>query len=385
MLLQDATFNKAKSTPEDYEQVPRIGWIVWHEVGPISQTWTEAEAILAKNGLDPAPFPRTTNKGAYLMAIDEVREGSRSTDLRILPRPIRETSEAIRHSIIIERVTADDALSHASELLISFNKLASEIEFTNGKPDSVDVNKIAIEEKIKVGYARYCERVYKWTLGKYVTLLLDRCHAVSVRSTGGVWFVPDAYTPTVKALEAAFTDFGAGCIFYRHPVIDTVEWRRNVATMADREMAVELRSMKDALEGIKAEAKQDGKVRSKTLDTQLSHYKRVIAKAEAYESLLSYRAGDVRQVISDLEKDIRDILSGKFEGIRITGKDKEEKPPKIAPKRGRTGKRKPKTEKAKAPEPVAIKKIARTKTRPVNGKSVTSERAIKKTADTVPF
>jgi len=312
---------------EQYEGISKLGDLFWFEAGPVDQTWDVARSILEKHGFDPKLIPTQHARRVFRRALkSSVVEISRQTGTRAIVRTAAETIEYIRRQVTLETISDKkraEVINYRRQMSATFDKGTEEIsfEFDKGFP----------EAEFRTTYTkwedRYRGRINPKTILGMAINVSRMWNSVPVRRHGGVWFAPESFSAEVKQMKLVFADFGNGCKFYSHPVVDTARWRKDASELVNRELMGEIDHLGNDLKKLMEDAASDGEVSERALEGKLKVFKRVLDRAEPYETLLNYRAKAVRDGVKSLQDSIRKLMMGEMEGIAVkkgNGKIKEE-------------------------------------------------------------
>lgn len=314
-------FHGALLATSDAQDIPRLGHLVWYDIGPVDQARPDVRQLLADAGIDPKLLPSPSKSKAYHCALKEIRQMG-TGDVRVLVRPVYNKLSAIRHAVTVEMVKNDN-LEYRCEMFTVFQKDAGNVDFvTDGQSDRDDHWK----ETIEIAMDRHMNHVTPQEIRNFVGYDMNRMNAVSCRSRGGLWFVPSAHTSRLVKLQTFVESMACGSWMHAHPVLDTGDWRSNVADYVERDFDVEIGSFKADVEAILDDARANGGiVKRKMLETKIKNFNEIQTKAGMYERLLNYRADHIRTEVAEQCEQLEAIVRGEVDEFTATVPYKERK------------------------------------------------------------
>jgi len=298
--------------------IPRLGHLFWFEVGDISQSWDLSKEILERNGFDPDSLPITNAKRAFFLGLKYVREVMVKENINFIVRPLPDKGDFVRRQVTMEKLEENgEELEYEKELIVHFEKSSGKISFEKSQDwDSMDES---FKNKLIGRMRRFQNRISKKVLLDWTAYEWKRWNAISVRSTGGVWFVPEVSTGAVERVKKVYEDFGEGSKFYASPVLDVEEGdlsKEDLAGFVDRDFDTEIRWFNSQLDDmIEVASLNGGEIKEKALDTKIASYDRIVSKAEMYEKILGYTAKRIRRSCEEATDKIKSIQSGSVEGL----------------------------------------------------------------------
>jgi len=293
----------------DANNIPRIGHLFWYEVGGIDQSWQDAEAIFAKNKIDPTLLPKPTRKKAYHSALKSIRKMGAGLQVRILARPVDATTKRIRHQITIESVSGD-TLEYYCEMFTQLDRETGDVQFETGAHGDYNERDEAMQQLIEEEVRRHMDHITPQALRNFIAYEGHRLTAVCCRPRGGLWFVSEQHTKRMRSVQKLVEDFGDSWL-HLHPVLDTTDWRSNIADYVERDFDVEIGKFTADVDTILDEAKGNaGVVKQRVLETKIANFNQIQTKAAMYESLLNYRATHLREEVKKQCDRIEQIIRG---------------------------------------------------------------------------
>jgi hypothetical protein len=289
--------------------IDTAGAVVWWRLAggldleKLKAAWTAAE--LPERWLPEAPSPEV----ALRRAVGELR-GSRQ-----LVRPLEGTKG---WAVIKESATGDD-LDYSKALVVA--KLNKVGKATIGAgPGGLDPQGDSLPDIVRMigevtaAFTR-CENEYpSGAVSGWLCDIVSLLGAVSLRDTGGVYFVPrdslDQWNKVAEALRVTSAHVVLGM-----PALRTSDAVDAILDALTQEMNTETTRLDDDVAG--------GKLGKRALNTRLMQINSLGAKLGRYETLLGARLDDIRTKLSQCEVavtgailaiDPNDDLAGSLEG-----------------------------------------------------------------------
>lgn len=256
----------ATSTFIAVENIDTAGSAVWWRLsGGLNLAALEA-AWLAE-GLDPDLLPHAPTPAVALCRAAKTQAGPRTL--------VRSLDAGKGWAVVAERASGEN-LDYAVEARLYLDA-ASQLVV---KPAE---HKRAAE--LKASYRRHLEDLIQADVSPWLCKLMNSVHAVSLRDTGGVYFVPrthlDHWKSMVKAIRAASSHVVLGM-----PCMRTDEAIEAILDAISQEVAAEANAL-DAELARSADPDADApKLGDRALENRLAKADRVKAKVAAYEGLL---------------------------------------------------------------------------------------------------
>ena len=325
MASNGTPFSGAALSAQIYDGLDRLGHLVWQDVGDVEGiSFDEARKIIAANGGEADHFPPQDKKKAYHQALRRFRVMDKSADNRVLIRPLPSsgTGKMLRHQVTLETASklkdGSEGLDYRRELFVSFDRETQEIAVTKES----GAKWTALDKEFKQSFTRtfddLADKILRRDLQLYAILRIRSTGAVAMRQSGGLWFVPEEHTSTVRVLESVFEDFERGCTFYAHPILDTTKWRAKVAGNFDTSVESDIDDETQALQALieRGKTEKEG-ISARLLNTRLGALDKLVTKTGMYERLLNFRAEKVRKSVEALQRLGRRALSGDISGLNI--------------------------------------------------------------------
>lgn len=214
-------------------KVEYLGYLLWFTVCDLRVTREELAEVFSEAGLDlrhlPKPIcPRDAFRRASKEGETKRAEISDGRFLNILIREVRMDSDAIIRHMVREVVDSKNVRLEylpVAELRLDGNLLLA----TPFRPlEEIEMKALnAVKEAYEVERNCYNGR----TIRDILFDILEDCRPVAVRPSGGVYFVPRQFEPTLRALQrfvdgvSAFATAGRKSRLWTVPVVDAEEHR----------------------------------------------------------------------------------------------------------------------------------------------------------------
>lgn len=160
-------------------------------------------------------------------------------------------------------------------------------------------------------YKDLCANIHADTIRSIIRNYLVSLNAISVKPSGGVYFVHLSRQPTVDSLQELVQRVGQGCSFHQLPLLDTVEQREMLTDAFQTEVEDEIRKLNGEIVGLNDKVK-GGKVPVTKYAEFQAKYQAILDRSEDYTRVLGLaqgRAGAALELAFDALMD----LSGRID------------------------------------------------------------------------
>jgi hypothetical protein len=337
----------------------QIGAIVYWACEGVSIESDKLKKVFQKHKLDEARWfpPPIESSVVFSKALREVkRDGHLSTeDGRVLIRPINKSDTEIVIGVVDEtRDKAKQDLTYDVPCKVVFTKE------TDQRPASVAIKgkqhpaAVAIKQTFNDLKDKYITRDITRML---VRNIYRRMGSICLRSTGGVYFAPAAYTDEVQKHQDVVESLG-GSEFYFIPIYGDAVTKNNLGRQVKRSLEEELKELQVKLQEFKTEKAP----RPDTAARRVEDFKALKDKVSMYSSMLSLKVGDLNQGIKDAAQGMKALL-GDLEKARDEKKTKRSEDSKEKRAQRRKDRKEAKGKKNGAPKKkTAKKKVSKKKT-----------------------
>jgi len=215
LTIGDTKVAVAQDTPFDV-----LGRITWYSVRKMRILHEDLDRILEKEGVPPNLRPRKTRDvDAFKSAVrsvegkDYIVENETSVD----PTTVRLKVDP-RSMLVVSRVH-----DHVSDSL----PVRVKATFTESKTIDFFGGDLAVHQRIENEYADLRVTYRDEDIRTMASRAIHAAYAVNVKQTGGVYFIPETFAPSVESV-ARVIDQLPGCEMVSLPVIDREPERKTV-------------------------------------------------------------------------------------------------------------------------------------------------------------
>lgn len=323
--------------PDDEKEVkvPVLGVLAWTSVADCRIAREDLEAALRASNLDLKFMPRNLNprdafRRATAFDVEKHQEIVPGRYLNMLIRDVEETpNEMVKHVVREVIDEKNHRLDYRSVVKLTLRTTVEvKTAKTSGRrpkgqpkvtrqyshqgleierlvPDLYEPEEALIARVVKDFAIN--EKHYDGThMRIIVNSVLDACRTVSVRPSGGVYFIPHEYEQTVEGLRVFLNNHldkktvtNNHSRLYRVPVVDSQEQRDNIAESLEDQVKEASRS----LVGEMTEVIKTGKnIRTKTAENYLTRARDLMRLVKEYEDLLQSEITGVQATLELTEK-----------------------------------------------------------------------------------
>jgi hypothetical protein len=272
-----------------------LGDLIW---------WTLAEAKIerptlesiwtsAKLALEYLPDPPTAEK-ALKSAVREAAIGQPDRLIRLGKEDVAE----IVYGIVQEMKLTDGSLAYAQETRVVLDRKTETV--TADQPE----NQLA-----KVIATRFAELRSVHTsddVRRAMMRALDACAAITLRESGGIYWIPAPYAETVRRLQGAIEKIGSSHV-YLLPVHSSADAKRTLGDAAKLAIEDELAALKTEVEGFIASPPD----RPSTLVRRLDAFEELKNRAALYRDVLQVHVTDLDATLTGLTVAVEGLLNQK--------------------------------------------------------------------------
>lgn len=267
-----------------------LGHLLWWQLNGSRINHDELVAAAERHSLAPKVLPAEVKpvqafRRAWRHATSKLEDG-------LMLRPIAETEDEVVVGLVREKpneVRRD--LDYDVVARIAFDKVSSKI--------SADAEHSLIEQ-IRDLYRHHLAHTTE-DIRSMMTSFLGEA-GVSLRDSGGVYFVPAAHTGQLEALCRVVEEVGHNRTF-RLPIVDTPATRNTLREVAERSLDDEVRELEEELAGFDFK-----KVRDSTLERRLEAFEYLRNRASLFAGVLTFKADGLAQRVSAMQAQVRHHL-----------------------------------------------------------------------------
>jgi hypothetical protein len=314
-------------------QLPLIGYTVFWRLSGIRVSHPNLERALQATGFDKylpvPPTPRVALRRALaewikakqriartlqLQQDDEDQDTNDGHRSRTLIRIInRAGSEHLFYALVAEDIDFSAlGLSYGTALRILLHKKTGEMICTTDAEGVIDAQRESqqITNELAPYWRQYRDLFISRDLSQMMREIIDGMNAVSLRQSGGVYFVPASERDSLLRLRQLIADIPR--VVDRDPFVcalgvpNAVDAKRGLSNAVHAGLLDEINSLRGELGRM---SESGDRVREKTIAQRLVVYKRLKAKAEMYQDLLGIRQDQVRAGVAELEREALNLLA----------------------------------------------------------------------------
>lgn len=240
-------------------------------------------------GLDPKLLPSPPSPETAL--------GRAVRELQTKRQLVRPLARRGLWAVVEERVEAGNELAYRTLVRAIYNQAApDDLELV--RVDATTAEFVALNGQIVANYKRFRGELDQSDISAWLVDLTSRSNAVSLRDTGGIYFVPRDSVESWRKVVAALRAVSAHQIF----TIPAMKNSEAIEAISDA-VAIEAEAIAVAMERELA-ATGDDALGERALATRALQCQNTIAKIAAYEGLLDVQLLKVRERIERLSADV---------------------------------------------------------------------------------
>jgi len=248
----------------------KFGSNIWWTVPELAKDGLEVQSILKKHGFAEEDMPLPNKRTEVSRAVSSFHNLRTKEDKRITISP-KENDKEVVYAILDYQQESSDEVSFNQGTTIRYSKV----------DDTVNVEGKLVDDvvfQIDVYKGKVTDDDVRAFLGR----VIHKCRGVAKRPTGGIYFIPDTYEPTIRAAQRVLAEIDAGAKLYIEGVVDGIQERQNVWDSVELEIECELSKTLDAVERIGRSAK--------CVKTQQAKLDGIVELMEVYKGLLGEEA-----------------------------------------------------------------------------------------------
>ncbi len=317
MIMTDELTRYQAATEKREEEI--LGRIAIASQRDVSIRHTEVEVILARHGL--AEFaPGAPSDADLYRRLTSAAKTSRvplgdGLFGNVLLRQVHDGPVEIVRRVVIEVVDgANQRLEHAQILDVCFVKDQAQVIRRQAEGywnASEQVRNLATSTAASIigQYSAQRGHVNGDALRSVSKRVIDSCHAISLRSTGSVYFIPRAHTEPLKRLEAAAREL-PGCQVDTLALLEEGEGHQRdlVRNAAEADLSAQCRRLLEEIGSLTADNTELSNRRKASLSAE---FRQLSARIAAHEELLASTLQQTRIEFTMLQHSVISSLSEK--------------------------------------------------------------------------
>jgi len=270
-------------------QFPSLGAICWWNIRNVSILREKLIEVLKACGIDEK-FARVHNyRAAFIRSLKEMEEN------RII-RLVEENSAAMVYQFTTETKIdqIDVKLQYDPETLVVVDKI--KYRATKVIEDCIS-GRADIRQKLIDLFDEKKDKYHSSDITRLIQrIFAEKADIISLRETGGVYFVPSEFQNILQAV-AQFVNSVGGSSFEHFPLPDVEACRTVVANAANNEMMVDLKKMDEEMQLVE---KGEKEVTGKWHDNKAKEIEKLKKRIDRYLGLLS--DGAAKHLTDNYEK-----------------------------------------------------------------------------------
>lgn len=269
-----------------------IGYFVWWSIRDLLVNKTIFNDLLSSNGLPPYSKKEDTvaaNRSAFLKSVREVKISSSE----FLIRKISKTAEKYTFGLVDESVNREgEQLGYQHSATMTYYPETGSLS-CNAAHRAFD----AVMEK----YKKYQGSYNSDDIRDYLLEALKLHHRISVRSRGGIYFLPESSNKFIDSVEKLLEELPGDCELSIAPQIDMEQSKKSVYKAFVSELRGKISSFKEELAN-------DSLKRKSAWTKRLEDFKELKKEVEFYQESLQFQVSDITKDLEDLSGDVRKKL-----------------------------------------------------------------------------
>lgn len=272
-----------------------LGDLVWWSLSEAQIDRTSLESKWLPTGLPSELLPELpTVEKALKVAVRESQVGLPDRLIRLA----RNDEEALVFGVVREQRHEDGLLTYQMEARISLDRAAGTLTLDHPEHD--------VAANISVRFEQHCRSHTPDDVRRTITRTLATFSAVTLRESGGIYWIPAPYAQSVRKLQTAIESIG-NSRFHLLPVHDSVDANRALGDVAKK-------SLEEDLEELKAEVQKflsSPPERPSTLVRRFESFEALRARAQLYREILHVQVTDLDTQLDQLTVSVERLLAAK--------------------------------------------------------------------------
>ena len=269
-----------------------LGDLVWWTLSDASTPRATLEALWTGAGLPNTLLPEVpTADKAFKTAVRACQVGVTDTLIRLG----KDEDDELVFAIVHESKTGDGSLHHHQETRVVLNRVAEQI--------SSDVPDHPLVVAIRDAFHQLRHTHTADDVRRAIVRALRSFAAVTLRESGGVYWVPRTCQREVRQLEKAIGGLGASR-FYVVPVHHTSAGADTLGEAAKSSLEAELHALQEELKAFHAEPPS----RPSTLERRLDAFTALRSRAQLYRDILKVQVDDLEAQLDSMGATVASLL-----------------------------------------------------------------------------
>lgn len=295
-----------KNAAANIDAVPWLGQLVTYSVSETSIAHDELDTLLGLHGLSAFLPSKPGDSDVFRRVCTAAERKGIATNradrtINILVRNVGVKDGIVLKKIVAEEIEGGRRMAHEQVYDLTFDQATGVVNARCLIPGYPAADEVA--KAIMANYPRERGTVDGGALRRLMRKALLASHAVSVRASGGLYFIMQAEADVVDRLHG-FADTLPQVKLYRIPLIDQGEQRAMIAESAEEDTLADIDSTLTDI----AKLLERDKVSLAAAQTQLLTFQHLKERAERYADLLSHNLGGVGVRLEVLNGQIGELM-----------------------------------------------------------------------------
>lgn len=240
------------------------------------------------------PEPPTSEK-ALKTAVREAAVGQQSRLIRLAV----ENEEAIIFAVVLEEKHPETGtLTYKQEAKVAMDRAFGTVTSDNEPHEVV--------QSIFSKFVRLRDTHTADDVRRTITRTLASFNAVTMRESGGIYWVPAPFAKGLRQLQKCIEQFGQSQ-FYLLPVHDSADASRTLSDVATQALQEELDALKAEVQSFVAQPPE----RPTTLARRFDAFDQLRSRAGLYRDILAVQVKDLDSTLDELTKSVEMLLAKK--------------------------------------------------------------------------
>jgi hypothetical protein len=272
-----------------------LGDVLWWTLADAEISRSHLEQIWSSSGLQLSDLPEApTPEKALRTAIRECQVGRHDYLLRLGLQDDRE----IVYAVVLETRDGSGNVHHVQEARITLDRLAAgQLGSDEASHERVAAVRSAYDRLLNMHTADDVRRAILKTLGG--------CAAVTLRDSGGIYWVPAVHADRLRALQGAVSQIGTSQLALV-PIHETPEAQRELGNAARASIEEEIGDLRTEIESF-----FESSPRASTLTARLAAFEDLRARTRLYHSVLKVQVDDLDAALAKLTLQVEGLLQSK--------------------------------------------------------------------------
>ena len=277
------------------EGVPVLGHLVWWDAESVQIEASKFRELWIESGLQNSLCVEVRSRTALVKALKELEKG------KLIRRIVDDESQLV-YAIVREDIdSVKRDVEYEKENRVIYDKFTKELEFkvSGSIPDS-----------IRAQFEQYESQYTTREVRKIVTRTIKYYGAITVRRSGGIYFMP-GHTKQLNALFHVFKSLPGSCDFVALGIPDDQVYKDQLLDAAKKELLGDF-GRAEGMNKKMLHLVEQGRVRPKSLETRLTTLGVLQKKVLQYQKI----GLDINEFEGKLKKSVVDPIEKALQILR---------------------------------------------------------------------